>query len=299
MEKKKYEIKTVSSELAKLFESLEDHCAENKNLQLKLHGLPTGFLEIDQFIGGIGKGLTVIAGRPLSCNDILHRNIIEYNIFNNKENPIILHIETNELSESYFSKILSSTSKVALNALSSGSLDSEGWDRLAIGTEKLDNIKNFLLYNKTIYIQELPEICDQIINDYGAVNLISISNIQDLRTKTKYENRYAEISEISKALKKLSLDYNTRVLIGSGLNRKCEERVDKRPMLYDLRDSGTIEEDANVIMFCFNPCAYFEEAEEKIEVIVAKNDLNTLGVVELVYIPKFSKIVNIKTKTIY
>lgn len=254
--------------------------------------LSTGYPDLDRKTGGIGKGLTVIAGRPLNHHEMFHRNVLENMLFELEQGKNIFHLELGIDSDSFYRRLLSSLSRVDYVKLESGQLDDEDWARISASMGILMEKQNLFIRNKSTYVEDIPEIFKQLELDNGKISVISISSIHNLKTKIRYESRYAEICSISKALKAMSIDLDICLIVGSNINRKCEERADKRPLIWDLRDSGTLEEDANIILLCYNHGVYTDDSFGHAEVIVAKNDFGGSGTTRLFCNSQFSRFDN-------
>ncbi|SQD77850.1 DnaB-like helicase C-terminal domain-containing protein [Moritella yayanosii] len=289
----KFDLITLDNGLATFVNNKEEQFEKSSNNQPMRHdGLSTGFIDLDKKIGGIGQGLTVIAGRPLNHSDTLQRNILENIILELRNNQYVLHIELGLPINNFYNKMLSSLSSIHYPTLESGHLDDDDWASLSATLGQLMKKPKLVVHNKTTYIEDIQSIVEQMKQEHGEIAVISISSLQDLKTKTTFDNRYAEVCYISKRLKQLSLDEKARVIVGSSVNRKCEERADMRPVLSDLRDSGTIEEDANLILFCYNQRAYNSSAPALTEVIIGKNDFGYTSSIKLSCNDMFSRLDN-------
>ncbi|MFI3276540.1 DnaB-like helicase C-terminal domain-containing protein [Vibrio sp.] len=145
----------------------------------------------------------------------------------------------------------------------------------------------------TLYIEDIEQICDETIEEYGALPVIAIDSLQAVRSRKSFDNRYAETAEITRTLKALSVKYNTRLVVRSNLNRNLELRADKRPVLFDLRDSGTIEDDATMVIFSYVESVYVPDecfdGVSLMEAIVAKNDGGRMGTATLLYSAPYSR----------
>ncbi|EHN68699.1 DnaB helicase C-terminal domain-containing protein [Aliivibrio fischeri] len=254
--------------------------------------LSTGYNDVDKKTGGISKGLTVIAGRPLNHHAMFHRNIIENILLDLNNEECILHFESDLNIDSFYRRVVSSISRVDYSALESGKIDDESWSRISATMGILMEKQNLFIHGKSTYIEDIQDVIDTVELDGKRVSVISISSIHNLKTKDRYESRYAEVCAISKKLKAMAIDLNIYLIVGSNVNRKCEERADKRPLIWDLRDSGTLEEDANTIMFCYNNEVYGENNFGVAEVIIAKNDFGERSISKLFCNSQYSRFDN-------
>lgn len=254
--------------------------------------LVTGFPDLDKKIGGLGKGLNVIAGRPLNYHEMFHRNIIENMLMELDDSNSILHLESGIDVDSFYRRMVSSFSRVDYMKLDKGQLDDDSWARISATLELFKKRKNLFVRHKSTYVEDIPKLIQQLDSEDKKVSVLSISSIHNLKTKKPYESRYAEVSNISKTLKAISIDYDLCLIVGSNVNRRCEERVDKQPLIRDLRDSGTLEDDANTILFCYNPDVYSEDNLDITEIAIAKNDFGSLGSIRLLCSQQYSRFDN-------
>jgi len=284
------EIKTVSTMVECILDLKElsnEELANNPVLYTK--ALSTGFDDLDQLTGGIQPGLTVIAGRPGSGHECIQRNIIEQVALN--EEHSVLHFECSDIAENFIQKIISSLGRVNYYHLQTSNLDDDEWARLAASSGiMVDKMKLLYCDGVKLTTKQIDNAVKESIKENGNISMISINWLQLIRTGKVHDSRYGEICEISRFLKSLAKKYSIPVLVTSTLNRKLEERADKRPVTYDLRDSGTIEDDANSILFTYNSALYDCDSEDKgtIEVIVAKNN-GPIGCVKLLYQEQFCR----------
>lgn len=148
----------------------------------------------------------------------------------------------------------------------------------------------------TLYIEDVESICNEAIEQYGQLPLVAFDSLQAIRSRKAYDNRYAEIAEITRTLKALSVKLDTRLIVKSSLNRNLEQRADKRPVLFDLRDSGTIEDDATLVIFSYlnsvySPDECFDGAS-LMEAIIAKSPNGYVGTATLLHNTPFSRVDN-------
>ncbi|MEZ8095799.1 DnaB-like helicase C-terminal domain-containing protein [Photobacterium swingsii] len=287
---------TMEAALESVLMKLESKYQEPEPSNIKIDAFSTGYIDLDKKIGGLGKGLTVISGRPMHGADVLQRNILENIVM--EQGPCgskVLHFETNTDTDYFYQRVLSSLGRVDFSDIQLGQLDDEAWARISSTMGLLMGCKNLIVCDKPkIYIEDIEKICDEVIKEHGGLATISFSSLQSICTRKKCDTRYAEVSEASRFLKYLSLKYDTRVIVTSNLNRNLEQRADKRPLLWDLRDSGSIEEDADVILFCYRDEVYNEESSfiNISEVIISKNNFSSGGIVHLTYVDNFSRFDN-------
>lgn len=250
----------------------------------KNSGLSTGYLDLDNKIGGFKTGLHIIASRPAMGKSTLLRNIAEnISLLNDGK---ILYIDLSQTESEFTNKLLASLSRVNLDSIESGQLDDQDWQNLSSTIEIL-NEKNNILWaqpsNPTL--EKIEELISSSIASQDKVSAIFIDYIQLIRAPKYDENRYNEMAEVSRSLKLFANNYNIPIFACSQLNRKLEERADKRPILTDLRDSGTIEDDADTILFLHRDDYYNEYSDIKgiSFIIVGKHRRKPLSTVWLTH----------------
>ena len=200
-------------------------------------------------------------------------------------------------AEQLATRILSSKAQVSSHLMRTGKLTNDQFDELAAGVSLLSRIP--------LYIDDTPGITVQAIKNRArrmkrdktkGLGLIVIDYLQLITTAGRSENRVQELSEMTRALKIMAKDLNVPVIVLSQLSRSVEQRDNKRPMLSDLRESGSIEQDADIVMFLYRDDYYNPETEKKniAEVILAKHRSGSTGTVELVWLGQYTKFANIK-----
>ena len=260
--------------------------------QYKDETIKTNFTELDNLINGLQAGaLAVIAGRPSMGKTTLAVNICA-NIARAGKKVLIFSLEMGK--ESIIRNLLSSESSIDSRKFNFHKTDRN--DRLALA-EAVERTKNFqisindisgLHYHEIASIARTEHVRSR--NGLGAIMIDYLQLIQGDADKT----REREVARISGAMKSLAKELKVPVILLSQLSRKCEERVDKRPMLSDLRDSGAVEQDSDIILFCYREDYYLPDTPNKgvAEVIVAKNRLGATGKAELVFKREFSRFEN-------
>jgi replicative DNA helicase len=243
-------------------------------------GVPSGFSGLDELTGGFQAGdFIVLAARPSMGKTALAlciaRNASRFGV------PVgIVSLEMS--SDQLVLRILSFEARVRLSSLRSGQLNSDDWMRLAEGIGALSELKTFIDDGSMQTILELRTKCRQLYFEHG-IRLLIIDYLQLLNTVKLHENRHYEISEISRFLKSLAKELNIPIIALSQLSRGVESRLDKRPVLSDLRDSGAIEQDADLIMFIYRDVVYNPETEfpDIAELIIGKQRNGPTGMVPL------------------
>lgn len=233
-------------------------------------GLPTGFSDVDKLLQGLkGGDLVIIAGRPGMGKTVLAMNIAEH-VGRYVGNAFVFSME---MSESQLGdRQIASLTGIPLAKLKAGELTQLDWDLVANYTRIVaEEMRMFTDFRSSLSISQVRSKCRQLQRKHGKPAVIIIDYLQ-LMTAAKAENRNQEISQISAGLKSLAKDFECPVIALSQLSRDVEKRTDKRPMMSDLRDSGAIEQDADVILFPYRDEYYNRDSPDKgtVELIVGK-----------------------------
>lgn len=252
-------------------------------------GVPSGFPELDMKTSGFQKGdMILIAARPSMGKTAFAMNIAQYAAIRNNNSVAVFSLEMSKEQLAY--RMLCSEANIDMLKLRTGNLDDDDWVRLAQSAGPLASAKLFIDDTPGISITEIRSKCRRLKIEYG-LDLIIIDYLQLMQGRIKTENRQQEVSEISRSIKALAKEMDTPVIALSQLSRAPEARADHRPMLSDLRESGSIEQDADVVSFLYRDEYYNKESEKKniAEVIIAKQRNGPTGTVELAFIGKYAK----------
>ncbi|GEC93074.1 replicative DNA helicase [Brevibacillus brevis] len=254
-------------------------------------GVPSGYRELDELTGGFQKSdLIILAARPSVGKTAFALNVGQ-NVAHAGETVAVFSLEMS--ASQLVQRMLCAEGLIDAQKLKVGGLEEEDWEKLtkAIG----------LLGNAPIYIDDTPGVtvhdirtkCRKLQKEKG-LGLILIDYLQLIHSKTK-ANRQEQVSEISKALKNLARELKVPVIALSQLSRGVEQRQDKRPMLSDIRESGSIEQDADIVAFLYRDDYYNKESEQKniVEVNIAKHRNGPTGTVELAFLKEFNKFVDL------
>ena len=260
-------------------------------------GIATGFKEIDRMTAGLQKSdLIIIAARPSMGKTSFVLNIAQHASIIEKSGVAIFSLEMSK--EQLVMRLLSSIGKIDSQRIRTGRLHNDDWTKLsrAVG----------MLTEAPIYIDDTPAITVLEMRSkirrlaaHNPIGLVVVDYLQLMRGRTNSENRNQEISDISRSLKALAKEYNIPVVALSQLNRSLESRTDKRPMMADLRESGAIEQDADVIAFIYRDEVYnkSEDNPEKglAEIILGKQRNGPTGVAKLTFVKEFTKFEDFST----
>ncbi len=259
--------------LAKAVERI-DELFENKGT---LTGLSTGFRDIDDLTQGLQRGdLVVVAGRPSMGKTSFAMNIAE-SIAIAEELPVLV-FSMEMPADSLILRMLSSLGKIDQSKIRSGQLADEDWPRLTSAVTLLTDQRFYIDDTAALTPNEIRSRARRVAREYGELGLIVVDYIQLMRVAGTAENRTGEISEISRSLKGIAKEFNCPLIALSQLNRSLEQRPDKRPIMSDLRESGAIEQDADVIFAIYRDEVYHEDGETGVaEVITLKQRNGPIG----------------------
>ncbi|MBJ6727820.1 replicative DNA helicase [Geomesophilobacter sediminis] len=272
-----------------------------KNIELlyekkeQITGVPTGYIDLDKMTAGFHAGdLVIIAGRPAMGKTTFALNVAQYvAVEAQKRRPAaIFSLEMSK--EQLVERLLCSLARVDLGRLKTGHLLENDWPKLAKAAGGLHDAKIFLDDTPSITVMELRAKARRLKAEHD-IGLIMIDYLQLMRGGANSESRQQEISEISRSLKGLAKELEIPVLALSQLNRGLEQRTDKRPMMSDLRESGAIEQDADIIMFVYRGEVYDKENEDlkgKAEIIIGKHRSGPTGIVDLVFKGEYTRFEN-------
>lgn len=257
-------------------------------------GVPTGFIDLDYKLSGFQPSdLVLIAARPSMGKTAFVLNVVDHVAVRKNLPCMVFSLEMSK--EQLVNRMLSMESNVDAQKLRTGSLTDSDWDAVVEGVGIIGNAKLVIDDTPGISISELRSKCRKMKLEHGlSIVIIDYLQLMSGSGKGGSDNRQQEISEISRSLKALAREMHAPVVALSQLSRACETRTDHRPMLSDLRESGAIEQDADVVMFLYRDDYYNKDTEHpnEAEVIIAKQRNGPIGTVTLIWKPEFTKFVN-------
>ena len=264
------------------------------NQKQRITGIPTGFSDLDFRTSGLhNSDLILVAARPAMGKSAFALNIATNAAVRAKVPVAIFSLEMSK--EQMTSRILCSEAMVDSNKVRTGKIDDEEWSKLAAASGELSEANIYIDDTPGISIMEIRAKCRKMKIEKN-IGLVVIDYLQLVQGSGKRGgSREQEIAEISRSLKILAKEINVPVIALSQLSRAPEQRPDHRPMLSDLRESGSIEQDADIVMFLYRDDYYNEDSEKKniAEVILAKHRAGSTGTVELLWLGKYTKFANI------
>lgn len=261
----------------------------------KVTGLETGYRDLDGILGGLqNTDLIIVAARPSVGKTAFALNVAQNVAKKSGEVVALFTLEMSDLQ--LVNRMISAEGDLEASKLKTGDFKEDDWQKMADAVGVLGNTNIQLDATPGITAQEIRAKCRRLKKSKG-LGLIVIDYLQLISAPRKgrsSENRQQEVSEISRILKQTALELEVPVIALSQLSRGVEQRQDKRPMLSDLRESGSIEQDADIVAFLYRDDYYNQESESKnlIEIIIAKQRNGPVGTVELVFQKQFNKFVN-------
>jgi len=255
----------------------------------KITGVPTGFVDLDHMTTGFHPSdLILIAARPSMGKTALALNIIQYAAVTEKKVCAMFSLEMSK--EQLLTRMVCSEATVDAQKVRTGNLAEADWHKISMGSVILAEAPIYIDDSSGITIAEIRAKCRKLKLSKG-LDLIMIDYLQLMGGSGKARSREQEISEISRGLKAIAREMEAPVIALSQLSRACEARADHRPMLSDLRESGAIEQDADVVMFLYRDEYYHPDTEQKNqgELIIAKQRNGPTGTVDLVWIQQYTK----------
>jgi replicative DNA helicase len=259
-----------------------------------LRGLPTGFTEFDKLTGGLrGGDLVIVAGRPSMGKTTLAVNMAEYAAVNPKTRAAVAIFSMEMPSEQVVTRMLASIGGVPLNSLRSGKISDEDWVRITGATSQLSEAKIFVDETPALNPTELRARARRVKREHG-LSLIVVDYLQLMQVPGTKENRATEIAEISRGLKALAKELQVPVIALSQLNRAVEQREHKRPVMSDLRESGSLEQDADMILLIYREEVYDKNTTKKgiAEIDLVKHRNGEIGTFLLTFQGQYTRFAN-------
>jgi replicative DNA helicase len=278
--------------LARVFERI-DHLYHQES-KSDVTGLPTGFVDLDEKTAGLQEGdLIIVAGRPSMGKTAFALNIAEHVAV---ENGVPVAIFSMEMGAAQLAmRMLGSIARVDQHKMRTGRLNDEEWSRLSTAMGKLHDAPIFIDETGALNALELRTRARRIHRQCGKLGLVMVDYLQLMSASSDGENRATEISEISRSLKALAKELKIPIVALSQLNRGVEQRPDKRPMMSDLRESGAIEQDADVILFVYRDEVYYPDKPESkgtAEIIIGKQRNGPIGKVDMTFLGEHTRFEN-------
>ena len=288
--------KRISESLVRLFDSVTKTVDQLETLYGEddaLTGVPTGYKELDDILLGLQpSNLVIVAARPGQGKTAMALGAAA-NVAMVSRRPVVffsMEMGSIELTK----RMLAAEARVEARKLQTGSLTDADWQRLTTAIGHLGEAPLFIDDNPHCTVMEMRAKARRIKARYGDLGLVVVDYLQLMSTPRRAENRQVEVAELSRGLKILARELDCPVVALSQLNRQLEYRQDKRPMLADLRESGSIEQDADVVLFIYRDEAYNPDSDQRgvVEVIVAKHRNGPTGSARLAFLDHYVKFAN-------
>ena len=299
-EKKEFQIAEQWARNSQAFRPLKtlmkislERIEELSKLNSAITGVSTGYTDLDEMTSGLQKGdLIIVAGRPSMGKTTFSMNIAEYAAAHKKLPVAVFSMEMP--AEQLTLRLLSSMGRVDQHKVRTGQLTDDDWPRIATAVKIFADVPMFIDDSPGLSPNEVRTRARRLVREQGPLGLVVLDYLQLMQGNGKSENRTNEVSEISRSLKGLAKELNAPVIVLSQLNRSLEQRPNKRPVMSDLRESGAIEQDADVIMFVYRDEVYNPESAEKgsAEIIIAKQRNGPIGTCRLTFLGKYTRFEN-------
>ncbi|MFN2232817.1 MAG: replicative DNA helicase [Anaerolineales bacterium] len=290
--------KRISRDLAPINEVLSDFYDHISDLAARpddIHGVPTGFIDLDRLLTGLQPSdLIIVAGRPGMGKTGFALSLAKNAAQTHKKHVAIFSLEMG--NDQLVQRLLAQQTGIDSQRLRTGKLQDDEWALLTHAIETLGDTRIFLDDTPGITPLQLRTKCRRLHLEFG-LDLIIIDYLQLMSGDTRNDNRVQEVSYISRQLKILAREINVPVLAAAQLSRAVEQRADKKPVLSDLRESGSLEQDADIVMFIYRSEVYEEDpAKQNIaEIIVSKHRNGPIGSVQLIFRKNLAKFENAST----
>ena len=256
-------------------------------------GVPTGFHDLDKKTSGFQQGdLIIIAGRPSMGKTSLALNIGESVALNTKMPVAVFSMEMGATQLAF--RMIGSVGRLDQQKLRTGRLAPDDWDKLSTALGRLNDAPILIDETPAMNAIEVRSRARRLSKQYGKLGLVIVDYLQLMQATSQGENRATELSEISRSMKALAKELQVPVVALSQLNRSLEQRPDKRPVMSDLRESGALEQDADVILFIYRDEVYNAESKDKgtAEIIISKQRNGPTGTIRLTFLGEYTRFEN-------
>ncbi|WP_456238452.1 replicative DNA helicase [Parahaliea maris] len=257
-------------------------------------GLSSGFTDLDGMTSGLQPSdLVIVAGRPSMGKTSFAMNLVENAVLGQKKPILVFSMEMP--AEQLVIRMLSSIGKIDQTRIRNGKLEQEDWPKLSAAVAKLKDAPLFIDDTPALTPTEMRSRVRRIAREHGEIGMVMVDYLQLMQVAGSSEGRTAEISEISRNLKAIAKEFTCPMVALSQLNRSLEQRPNKRPVNSDLRESGAIEQDADVIMFIYRDEVYNEDSPDKgvAEIIIGKQRNGPIGTCRLAFVGQFTRFENL------
>ncbi len=285
----------VFAEIGKLLAEVVDRIEVlfNRDDPTDVTGVPTGFSDLDRMTSGLQPGdLVVVAGRPSMGKTAFALNVGEHVALKTGMPVAVFSMEMG--AQQLALRLIGSVGRLDQHKLRTGRLANEDWEKLTAAIGQLNEAPILIDDSPALNAIEVRSRARRLQKQYGKLGLVIVDYLQLMQASTTGENRATEISEISRAMKSLAKELKVPVMALSQLNRSLEQRPNKRPVMSDLRESGAIEQDADVILFIYRDEVYNADTQDKgvAEIIIGKQRNGPIGTIRLTFIGEYTRFEN-------
>jgi replicative DNA helicase len=288
----KHDVQPIRQVMSTVYDDIDERSKRSD----EIFGVPTGFIDLDKILSGLQQSdFLIIAGRPGQGKSGFLLSVAKHAALVHKKHVAVFSLEMS--NEQVAQRLISQDTGIDSQRLRTGKLVEEEWPLFTHSIEVFSDTKLFLDDTPAITPLQLRTKCRRLHMEYG-LDLVIIDYLQLMSGDMRNENRVQEVSLISRNLKVLARELNVPVLAAAQLSRAVEQRSDKRPVLSDLRESGSLEQDADIVMFIYRPDQYEKDTVKQnvAEIIVAKHRNGPVGSVELIFRGALAKFENAATK---
>jgi len=288
----KHDLQPIRAVLSSYYDRIDDLSKRPDDF----HGVPTGFYDLDKLLGGLQPSdLLIIAGRPGQGKTGFLLSIAKNAALTHKKHVAIFSMEMS--NEQVVQRLISMETGIDSQRLRSGKLLANEWPLFTHAIEVFSDTHIFLDDTPAITPLQLRTKCRRLHMEFG-VDLILVDYLQLMGSDSRNDNRVQEVSHISRSLKVLARELNVPVLTAAQLSRAVEQRTDKRPVLSDLRESGSLEQDSDIVMFIYRPDQYEKDSDKQniAQILISKHRNGPVGDVELIFRSALAKFENAATK---
>ena len=288
----KHDVAPIREVLSEYYDRIDDLAKRDEDI----FGVPTGFIDLDKLLGGLQTSdMLIIAGRPGQGKTGFLLSVAKNAALTHKKHVAIFSLEMS--NEQVVQRLIAQETGIDSQRLRTGKLQDNEWDLFTHAVEVMSDTHIFLDDTPAITPLQLRTKCRRLHLEHH-LDLIIVDYLQLMGGDTRNDNRVQEVSYISRNLKVLARELNVPVLAAAQLSRAVEQRSDKRPVLSDLRESGSLEQDADIVMFIYRPDQYEKDTGKQnvAEIIVAKHRNGPVGSVELVFRNALAKFENAATR---
>jgi replicative DNA helicase len=288
----KHDVEPIRRVMSVVYEEVGERYGRSE----EIFGVPTGFIDLDRLLGGLqASDLLIIAGRPGQGKSGFLLSVAKNASLIHKKHVAIFSLEMS--NEQVAERLISQETGIDSQRLRTGKLNEDEWPKFTHAIEVLSDTQIYLDDTPAITPLQLRTKCRRLHMEYG-LDLVIVDYLQLMGGDTRTDNRVQEVSYISRNLKVLARELNVPVLAAAQLSRAVEQRSDKKPVLSDLRESGSLEQDADIVMFIYRPDQYEKDTVKQnvAEIIVAKHRNGPVDTIELVFRNALAKFENAATR---